>query len=76
MTKEQIENKAKEKLRKYTTEQLLDQWEIICKMEATRDVIRVRGWILGALEEKNPEALERFYDSYDQDLALRSYVLQ
>lgn len=74
MTREQANKKAKAMLSKYTLDQLIEQWEIICTKKTTMDVVNVRGWILEALEEKEPEKMESFYDSFAQDLELRNYL--
>lgn len=74
MTREQANNKAKAMLSKYTLDQLIEQWEIICTKKATTDVVNVRRWVLEALEEKEPEKMDNFYDSDAQDLELRNYL--
>ena len=75
MTKEQASQKAMEMLRKYSLEQLIEQWEVICVKKASRDVVNVRTWILDAIEERKPEEMERFYDSDAEDLELRKFLI-
>lgn len=75
MTIEQANKRAKEILSRYTTSQLLEQWEILCTKETTIDVINARGWLLDALEEREPQKMEKFYDDLSaKDTDLRKYL--
>ena len=65
----------KEDLNKMSIERLVDLWDEISKMKVTQEIADVRGWILEALEEKNPEGMDAYYEIFGEDEDLRKYVL-
>ena len=58
-----------------TTEELVNQWESIMEKHVTPEIATVRGWLLEALELKNPEGMSKFYDDFYEDEQLRDFVL-
>ena len=72
--------KAAAILKTRTTKQLIDDLILAgAQMDATKDAEKftnlatVRGWIMDELEERNPEAFEKWIDAYDEDEDLRKY---
>jgi hypothetical protein len=72
--------KAAAILKTRTTKQLIDDLILTgAQMDATKDAEKytnlatVRGWIMDELEERNPEAFEKWIDAYDEDEDLRKY---
>lgn len=72
MTREIANKKAAELLSKMTTEQLIEQWELISKEKMTQYVADTRGWLMKELELRNPEAMDKFYDDFLEDDELRT----
>jgi len=66
---------AKNLLSNMTLEQLIEQWELISLQKVTQEVAMVRGWLLEALEEKAPEAMDNYYSDFYEDSDLRKIVL-
>lgn len=62
MTKEQtiINN-----LKGMSVNKLIDLWNETDKKEVTPEVARVRGWLLDAMEAKNPEAFDAWMEDYE-----------
>ena len=72
--------KAAAILKTRTTKQLIDDLILAgAQMDATKDAEKftnlatVRGWIMDELEERNPEAFEKWIDAYDEDEDMRKY---
>jgi len=70
-----IESKAREAMNKMSVDKLVPLWEETSKKKTTPEVAEVRGWILDALENKNPEGLDNYYDGFYEDEQLRDFVL-
>ena len=70
-----IEIKAKELLKKYSTSDLLDQWEMTTNI-TDENVYEVRGWLMDVLASRNPEGFGKWLDSEEpRDEDLRAYIL-
>jgi hypothetical protein len=75
MTREQINIQAMNTLSKMSIERLLEQWELVSKMEVTQEVVTTRGWILDALTMKNPEAMDEYLDGFYDDSELKRFLI-
>lgn len=68
--------KAHEMLNKMSVVDLVAQWEAVSKMEVTTEIATVRGWLMDALEDKNPEAFDKYLDDENcADEDLRKYFI-
>ena len=65
---------AMNSLRKMSLEQLVGRFELTSKMEASVELAMVRGWLMDAIEERNPEGYNRWIENSDED-DVRAYVL-
>ncbi len=71
MKAQQVNEMAAERLSAMTTEQLVEQWNLVSQMAITKEVAKVRNWILAALEKKEPQKMERYFSDFfasDEDL--------
>lgn len=67
------EKKARELISKLSLNQLLDQWELTSVIN-DENIPTVRGWLMDELEKRNPEAFDKWLDSYTEDDQLRKYM--
>ena len=67
MTANTIATTATDKIARMTTAQLLDAWREIDAKPMTPEVAIVRGWLMDALEARNPEAFAAWLEQYDMD---------
>ena len=68
------EKKARELISKLSLEQLLDEWELTSVINDSH-IPTVRGWLMDELEKRNPEAFDKWLDSYTSDEDLRAYMI-
>ena len=66
---------AKQILNTMSLERLIEQWNLVSKMEMGTDIATVRGWILEALEAKAPEQMDKYYSDFYEDEDLERIVL-
>ena len=57
-----------EKIAKMSLEQLIEIWKEIDKKKATKEIIKVRGWLLDELEKRNKEAFDKWIDDDLEDI--------
>ena len=62
-------------LNEMNIEKLVEIWDLISLQKVTCEVATVRGWILEALERKNPEGMDQYYDGFYEDEDLKKFVL-
>ena len=67
------EMKARNLISQQSTEALLDHWELTTYIN-DEHIPMVRGWLMDEFEKRNPEAFNRWLDSYEEDDALRKYI--
>jgi len=67
------EKKAREMISKQSLEQLLTQWELTSVIN-DENIPTVRGWLMDELQKRNPEAFDKWLDSYTDDDKLREYM--
>lgn len=67
------EKKAREIISNQTLDQLLTQWELTSVIN-DENIPTVRGWLMDELEKRNPEAFDKWLDSYTDDDKLRDYM--
>ena len=68
--------KAQDLLNGMSIVDLVAQWEEVSKMEVTPEIATVRGWLMDALENKNPEAFDKYLDDENcTDEDLRKYFI-
>ncbi len=67
------EQKARRLIGKQTLEQLLAQWELTSVIN-DKNIPTVRGWLMDELGKRNPEAFDKWLDSYTGDEQLREYM--
>jgi len=67
------EKKAREIISNQTLDQLLTQWELTSVIN-DENIPTVRGWLMDELEKRNPEAFDKWLDSYTDDDNLRDYM--
>ena len=67
------ENEARELLKQQTLDDLLTQWELTA-IYNNENIYTVRGWLMDELESRNPEAFNKWLDSYCEDFELRKYM--
>jgi hypothetical protein len=60
-------------LTKCSTSKLIDLWNETEKQELSVDLATTRGWIMEALETKNPQAFDEWIDNCDKDDDLHHY---
>lgn len=60
-------------LKNYSTERLLDLWEMTTTNE-DHNIPAVRGWLMDEIERRFPEAFEKWLDSDAEDGALRKFI--
>lgn len=66
---------TKESLKKMSIEKLVELFEATTNMKDTM-IATVRGWLMDAIEEKNPEGFGAWLDSEScTDESLRAFVL-
>jgi hypothetical protein len=58
-----------------TIEKLIEVWNELNKQQISDEVITVRGWIMDALEAKNPEAFDKWIDQCESNDNLEAYFL-
>jgi hypothetical protein len=68
------EKKARELISKQSLESLLEQWELTSIIN-DENIPTVRGWLMDEFEKRNPEAFNKWMDSYTEDDKLRDYML-
>lgn len=61
------EMKARALIKKQSMEKIIEQYELTEKMEMSLELARVRGWLADEMEERNPEAYDRWLDYMDID---------
>ena len=64
----------KTNLKNLSLEKLLELWNEVSKKKTTVEVAEVRGWILEAIEDKNPEGFNEYLDGFYEDEDLRRFV--
>ena len=64
----------KTNLKGLSLEKLLELWDEVSKKKTTVEVAEVRGWILEAIEDKNPEGFNEYLDGFYEDEDLRRFV--
>jgi hypothetical protein len=62
-------------LKKMTIQKLIELWNETSKQELTSELAMVRGWIMDALEFKNPEAFDKWVDNCQSNDNLEAYFL-
>ena len=62
MTKEQI---IVNNLKGMSEKKLVELWNEVDKKEVNLEVAKVRGWLMEALEAKNPEAFDAWMEDYE-----------
>lgn len=66
---------TKESLKAMSIEKLVELFEATTNMKDAM-IATVRGWLMDAIEEKNPEGFDAWLDSENNtDESLRAYVL-
>lgn len=60
-------------LKHYSTERLLDLWEMTTTNSA-HNIPAVRGWLMDEIERRFPEAFEKWLDDDAEDGALRKFI--
>ena len=60
------EKKARAKVAKLSTAELVTQFELTEKMQISVEVAMVRGWLMDELEKRNPEAFDAWIDSDEE----------
>ena len=68
------EKKAREIISNSTLDQLLDEWELTSVIN-DENIPTVRGWLMDELENRNPEAFNKWLDDYAEDNELRKYMI-
>lgn len=67
------EKEARELIKQQTLDDLLTQWELTA-IYNNENIYTVRGWLMDELESRNPEAFNKWLDSYCEDFELRKYM--
>jgi hypothetical protein len=67
------EKTARRTLSRCTVSQLAKLWEETNNNTTSKDIWTVRGWIMDALQAKNPQAFDKWIDS-DSDSPLQYYA--
>ena len=76
MTRKKAREIALNTLRKMSPESLVEKFELTGSMDGA-EVAEVRGWLMDAIEEKNPDGFNAWLDTKaPADSDLRKYVLQ
>lgn len=57
-----------------TTEKLLELWEQT-EHNTDENIPTVRGWLMDAIEKRNPAAFDKWLDEDAEDSNLREYIL-
>ena len=57
-----------EKLAKMSLGQLIEIWKEVDKKKATKEIIKVRGWLLDELEKRNKDAFDKWIDNDFKDI--------
>lgn len=57
-----------------TTEKLLELWETTTDNN-DKNIPTVRGWLMEAIEKRNPAAFDRWLDEDAEDENLRYYIM-
>lgn len=70
-----VNETALKMLQTKTIIELVEMWEEIMVKEMSQEIATTRGWILTALEEKNPVGMDKYYDGFYEDEELRNFVL-
>ena len=66
---------TQEKLMEMSIERLCDIFEMTTKI-SDKNICVIRGWLMDAIEAKNPEGFENWLDSDDNDdSSIREYVI-
>ncbi|MDP4117684.1 MAG: hypothetical protein Q8873_00625 [Bacillota bacterium] len=73
MTKTEFNQKAINMLKGLSITKLIELWNLADKMELTEEVVKTRGWLMDALEAKNPEAFNKWIENCDTDDNLEHY---
>lgn len=64
------------KLKKLSTNELIEQFDITENMKYSFELSMVRGWIMDELEKRNPEAFDRWLDlDYPDNESLKKLYL-
>ena len=71
---QQITEKVMKTFKGMTTEKLLELWENTSSIDDA-NIPTVRGWLMDAIEERNPEAFDKWLDEDAEDESLRKYIL-
>lgn len=75
MNKKKARDIAMDTLRKMSLESLVEKFELTESMSGA-EVFEARGWLMDAIEEKNPAGFSAWLDTKaPQDRDLRKYVL-
>ena len=75
MSREQAREKALNTLRKMSLDSLVEQFELTENMNGV-EVAEVRGWLMEAIEEKNPDGFNTWLEmEIPEDSDLRGCVL-
>lgn len=69
MTKQELQ--ARETLSKCTIKQLVGLWQESEKQTINAQVATVRGWIMAAMERRNPEAFDKWIETDDVTVFLQ-----
>lgn len=69
------EKKAREMISNLTLPQLLEEWELTTTQPYSQELATVRGWLMDELEERHPEAFNKWLDSeWPEDSELKKYI--
>lgn len=71
---EQITAKVMKTFERMTTEKLLEIWETTTD-STDENISTVRGWLMDAIEQRNPAAFDKWLDEDAEDENLRRYIL-
>lgn len=64
------------KLKKLSTNELIEQFDITENMKYSFELSMVRGWIMDELEKRNPEAFDKWLDlDYPDNESLKNLYL-
>jgi len=61
-------------LSEMTLKKLVDLFEETSNVDSA-EIYTVRGWLMDAIEQKNPEGFDKWLDSNCDDSELKNYVL-